>query len=305
MRACTRLVATAAVLVPLLAGCGSGTASEGVCSPDWPDTIVVGQAEFTPVIVSADLGVGPTEFTVGLLDADQNAIGGPDTGVDVRFFDLDRSRSDAVGGGAAEFFWAIPDVRGMYSIPIDLGSAGTWGAEVSVHPPGAAPMCEKVRFSVQDKPQAPAVGDAAPRSVTRTVADAGGTLAAISSDPAPDPSLYRYGIADLIDAHRAFVVAFATPKFCTSRTCGPTVDQIKEVASDYPTCVFVHVEIFEDLDNPVPKVYVPAVSEWNLPSEPWVFAVDADGKVAARFEGAMSDQSLRAAVESVCPKATA
>ncbi|MBX7159384.1 MAG: hypothetical protein K1X95_03755 [Acidimicrobiia bacterium] len=299
------LIPLLAVTAALLAACGSGSdVAEGACAPGWPTTIVVGDAQFTPVVVSADLGVGPTEFTLGLLDRDQNSIGGPDTAVDVRFFDLDRSQTEPAGGGPASFFWAIPDVRGMYSAPVDLDAAGTWGAEVSVHRPGAAPMCEKVRFSVQEQPQAPAVGAAAPHSDTRTAADAvGGNLATITSDPNPDPSLYRYSVAELLDAHRPFVVAFATPKFCTSRTCGPTVDQIKQVAATHPNCTYVHVEIFEDLDSPVPKKYVPAVTEWNLPSEPWVFAVGADGRVAARFEGAMSDQSLRDAVEAVCPEA--
>lgn len=141
--------------------------------------------------------------------------------------------------------------------------------------------------------------------MTRTSADADGNLSSITSDPAPDPELYRYSISELLDAHQPFVVAFATPKFCTSRTCGPTVDQMKRVAADHPRCRFVHVEIFGDLENPVPKVYVPAVTEWNLPSEPWVFAVDAQGRVAARFEGAMSDQALDGAVRAVCPEAAA
>lgn len=300
-----RLFATFAVAVAVLAACGSGsdTAAPGACSPEWPSTIVVGQAQFTPVVVSSDLGVGRTEFTIGLLDSGQNALGGPDTAVDVRFFDLDRSTTEPAASGEAGFFWAVPDVRGMYSIPVQLDAAGTWGAEVTARPPDAEPMCEKVRFSVQDVPQAPAVGAAAPRSVTRTVADTpGGDLTRITSDASPDPRLYAHSVADLLDSHTPFVVAFATPKFCASRTCGPTVDQIKQVMDDYPACNFVHVEIFEDLENPVPKQYVQAVTEWNLPSEPWVFAVGADGKVAARFEGAMSDASLRGAVDAVCPK---
>lgn len=307
MRRTTVLFTTVAVAVTLLSACGSGpdAAASGECSPEWPTTIVVGQSRFTPVVVSSDLGVGPTEFTLGLLDSGQNALGGPDTPVDLRLFALDRSSEEPAAEGRAGFFWAVPDVRGMYSLPVELDAAGTWGAEVTVRPPGGQPMCEKVRFSVQDEPQAPAVGEEAPRSVTRTVADApGGDLATITTDTAPDPRLYMHSLADLLDSHTPFVVAFATPKFCASRTCGPTVEQIKQVMDDFPACTFVHVEIFEDLQNPVPKRYVPAVTEWNLPSEPWVFAVGADGKVVARYEGAMSDASLRGAVEAACPEAS-
>jgi hypothetical protein len=41
------------------------------------------------------------------------------------------------------------------------------------------------------------------------------------------------------------------------------------------------------------------VKEWNLPSEPWVFVVGRDGRVAAKFEGAVSVPELTAAVELV------
>ena len=60
---------------------------------------------------------------------------------------------------------------------------------------------------------------------------------------------------------------------------------------------FHHVEIYEgnDPNNPVNRW----VREWNLPSEPWVFVVGRDGRVAARFEGHVSVAELQAAVERV------
>jgi hypothetical protein len=53
------------------------------------------------------------------------------------------------------------------------------------------------------------------------------------------------------------------------------------------------VESVDDL------VTVPAVTEWGLPSEPWVFVVDDTGTVAGAFEGAASDEELKAAIDSV------
>jgi len=37
---------------------------------------------------------------------------------------------------------------------------------------------------------------------------------------------------------------------------------------------------------------VPAVAEWGLPSEPWVYVLDSGGRVAARFEGAVSPEEI-------------
>jgi hypothetical protein len=78
---------------------------------------------------------------------------------------------------------------------------------------------------------------------------------------------------------------------------------MKEVAFRFPGVNFVHVETFEDIsarsrDELVP---VPAVAEWGLPSEPWVFVIDARGMVAATFEGSASEEELNEAIAAVAP----
>ena len=39
------------------------------------------------------------------------------------------------------------------------------------------------------------------------------------------------------------------------------------------------------------------LAAWHLPSEPWVFAIDRRGRIAARLEGAASAAEVRAAAE--------
>jgi hypothetical protein len=96
------------------------------------------------------------------------------------------------------------------------------------------------------------------------------------------------------------VIVFATPAFCASQACGPLLDQVKALRPDHEGIEFVHVEIYDDLQVEVEDLTpVPAVSEWGLPSEPWVFVVASDGVVSAAFEGAVSDEELTAAVDAV------
>ena len=97
------------------------------------------------------------------------------------------------------------------------------------------------------------------------------------------------------------MVIFATPAWCTSQACGPLLDQTKALVPDYPDVDFVHVEVYEDIQVTSfdDLVTVGAVAEWGLPSEPWVFVVEADGTVAISLEGVASDQELRAAIESL------
>ena len=42
-----------------------------------------------------------------------------------------------------------------------------------------------------------------------------------------------------------------------------------------------------------------AALEWGIPVEPYLFLLDADGDVFAKFEGVVGGDELRAAVEDV------
>ena len=122
------------------------------------------------------------------------------------------------------------------------------------------------------------------------------TLEELTTSTTPDQELYRSSIEDALAAKSPFVVAFATPKYCTSRTCGPVVEVVSEVRRRHSSAGirFIHVEIYED--NDPAKGENGWVREWKLPSEPWVFVVGADGTIAARFEGTVSVRELDEAV---------
>ena len=89
------------------------------------------------------------------------------------------------------------------------------------------------------------VGQAAPASKTPTAADVGGDLAKISTDAKPDPAFYQTSVADALAAHKPFMLVFATPKFCTSQQCGPTLDQFKPIAAANPDVTFINVEPYQ------------------------------------------------------------
>jgi hypothetical protein len=151
---------------------------------------------------------------------------------------------------------------------------------------------------VKDDPE-PDVGDPAPASDTPTLASTGGDLSKLTTRTPPDETLLHYSVAEALRAGRPFVVTFSTPKFCTSRTCGPVVDVVEETAERFAdTDVrFIHVEVYED--NDPAKGFNRWVREWGLRTEPWTFAVGRDGKIVERFEGAVSVRELAAAVDKL------
>jgi hypothetical protein len=149
---------------------------------------------------------------------------------------------------------------------------------------------------VVDEDAPPDVGDPAIASETPTLASTGGDVSALTTRTPPDESLLRFSIADSLGAKVPFVATFATPKFCSSRTCGPVVDVVEDVSRRFAdeNVRFIHVEVFED--NDPAKGYNRWMREWNLPTEPWTFLVAADGTIAARFEGTVSVHELEQAV---------
>ena len=59
---------------------------------------------------------------------------------------------------------------------------------------------------------------------------------------------------------------------------------------------FIHVEVYKH--NDPSRGYNRWMREWGLQSEPWVFLVGRDGRIKAKFEGSVSANELRSAVES-------
>jgi hypothetical protein len=143
-----------------------------------------------------------------------------------------------------------------------------------------------------------------PDSTTPTLAAVGGNAAKVTTRVPPDLSLLRYSVAGSLRAHVPFVVTFATPKFCTSRTCGPVVDVVEKVGQSFEgsRVRFIHVEVYAG--NDPARGYNRWMREWHLQTEPWTFVVNAQGRVASRFQGTVSVAELEQAVQAVAGKAS-
>jgi len=280
--------------------------------PGWPGSgSVVANADFIPVLVSAELGTGHSRLLITLQDGAGRFLAAPEVTVDERFYDLAASTEVPVSETPGTFRWLIPDSKAIYTSYADFAQAGDWGVEVTGHESGKPDRTARMIFSVRDKTGTPAIGADAPPSDTLTATDPA-AIVAISTDQDPDPRLYALSVKDAIGSGKPFVLVFATPAFCTSGTCGPALDLVKQVMPEYIGRVnFIHVEPYllqvtdgrtqpalDVLGHPQP---VRAVVEWGLPTEPYVFVVDAKGKVAAKFEGMAYPDELTAALDALLP----
>jgi hypothetical protein len=151
-------------------------------------------------------------------------------------------------------------------------------------------------LSVSKKGSVPAVGAEAPRIHTPTVTDVGGDQAKIDTRR-PFGTMHNIDFADVV-GKKPVMLLFATPQLCQSRVCGPVVDIAEEVKAETKGggAAWIHMEIFRD--NELEKGFRPQVAAFGLPTEPWLFAIKKDGRIAAEIEGAYSAQELRQALKA-------
>lgn len=288
-----KALAVCALAALLISACGgSEQPSQPSAAEDNAPEDVAGAAAY-PVFVSSEVVVGPNRFLVGVLDDNDAPIGSPDVDVSIAFEPA--GEGTPIESQPMDFQFTVPGERGIYVANPEFDAAGEWSATVDISGEGIDETITQ-SFEVAEEGTTPAIGAPAPPSDTPT-ADEVDSLKEISTARKPDPRFYETSIRDAVKKGTPFVVVFATPKFCSSQVCGPTLDEVAKVTDDFPKLTVIHSEIYEDLEPTNPPV--PAVTEWGLPSEPWVFVVDADGEVVAKYEGSVADEELRPVLEKL------
>jgi hypothetical protein len=277
----------------IAAGCGGSSSEEpdaGTLEALWRApgedvAIVPGAADFSP---------GTVRLSFLVVDGQGRLVTRPTARVWVANaleeepFAETTARAERIGVDAVE----PGEASEIFVTELDLPDPGTYW--VLAEPVGGREIQAVGTVEVKADAAAPDVGEKAIASDTPTLETA--TLEQVSTSNEPDPELYRSSIADALAAKQPFVVAFSTPKYCTTRTCGPVTDVVSEVRrrSEGKGIRFIHVEIYQD--NDPTKGENAWVKEWGLPSEPWVFLVGPDGRIRERFEGTVSVRELDEAV---------
>jgi hypothetical protein len=277
--------------------------------------------QLQPLITTSELVMGRNRLAFGLLKANKFLEGAD---VQIRIYGIEGREASLVAeinapyrpvdsieqsqgvhrhsDGTKHIHTAATDVRGLYITQLNFTRPGLWGLEISASEKGGLPDVARTTVTVLDAPQTPAVGSAAPRSrnlIARDVKD----LREIDTSLKPDPRLHQIRIADAVAQGKPQLIVFATPQFCTSRMCGPVVDIVRTLFPTYGNRVaFIHQEIWQDFAE---KKMFPPVEEWRLDTEPWVFAVDSEGIIRAKFEGLVTLRELESALQQILTRGPA
>jgi hypothetical protein len=300
--------ALTALLCALLAGCGSSgeqgasTSANGDAEPAAGSLESLWRAPGEDVAIvpgTSDYGPGVNRVSFLVVDGEGRVAERPRARVWVsrslqaRPFLETTATLERIGvpGGARA------DAQALYVARVKVPAAGKYW--LLAEPIGGARIQALGNLVVGKRAAAPVPGDPAVRSDTPTLASTGGDLDTLTTSRRPDRALYRTSVASALRAGEPFVVSFATPLYCASRTCGPVVDVVSSVRRRLAATGvrFIHVEIYEGNDpaNGVNRW----VTQWKLPTEPFTFVVDRDGVVRTKLEGAFSAAELERAARRV------
>jgi hypothetical protein len=247
---------------------------------------------------TSDYSPGDLRISFLVVDAHGRVIAPPRARVwiarslSARPFALTVARLEDVGIGGVS---ADDEVKALYVAHVRVTEPGTY--YVLARPVGGSVRIGGMReLVVRSRSRSPAVGSPAYPSRTPTLASTGGRISLLTTRVPPDRALLRYSVAQALAAHDPFVVTFATPRYCQSRTCGPVVDVIDRVRREFARTHirFIHVEIYDR--NDPRRGQNRWVRQWHLPSEPWTFLVGRDGRIKEKFEGSVSMRELENAV---------
>lgn len=124
------------------------------------------------------------------------------------------------------------------------------------------------------------VGEALPPFDTPTFNNERGvTPVCTRTEPCP---FHEITLNDAVTSGRPTVLLIATPEFCQTDVCGPSVEFVISAAEGRDDVNFVHAEVYADPRNPDQGSFpllAPLLEAWELQFEPSIFAADETGTI--------------------------
>jgi hypothetical protein len=257
-----------------------------------------GSGTVNAALPASDLAVGQDQrFLIAFIGPGNQLIN--DAKVDLAFLKVTGPDSAQLRSRVTATYREPPGARGrgIFVARTDFDEAGDWGVAAVVERPGSQPFEVRTGFTVKPTSATPAIGQPVPASRTPTGRTAQEVETFCSARPG-DVDFHQHAIADAIGQGKPTAILFATPGFCESMLCGPSLDVLKVLHERYGDRVnLVHVEIYKDGRPNERREMVPSVSEWGLPSEPWLFVVGPDGRLADKLEGSITVEEATPAID--------
>ena len=194
-----------------------------------------------------------------------------------------------------------------YVATLGIDQPGAWRLVVAAEQGGHS-MRGSAVITAKDPGTTAAIGAPAPTVHTPTLADAGGIARAVTTDPAPDLRLSQRSTTDALSDHKPFVLIADSVRFKVSPACGRAVVMGRFLLDRWPAVDFIHLEPYRyavvtdtavlDGSLGAPALTDPAAAwgiggaPWGPLSIPWIFVVDGNGIVRAKYQGVIGSDDI-------------
>jgi hypothetical protein len=215
----------------------------------------------------------PNPFVFGLFTLEQEPL--PD--VSAELYAVPAS-GEPLGPWPASPSGADVPPGALYTVPVEFSATGLHEIVVVTDDGHAGVVAVEVRDAASS--ELPAPGEQA-QAVATPTADKKLGYDRICTRQEPC-GMHEISLDEALAGGTPVVLLFATPAYCQTAVCGPTVDVVDQVRQDgFDDVAFVHCEIFADAGETLGD---PVVA-WDLPTEPWMFVIGVDGTIVRRADG--------------------
>jgi len=197
--------------------------------------------------------------------------------------------------------------RVSYVADVAIPTPGFWRLAVTVPTP-VGDIGGTAEITALDPGSSAAIGAKAPTAHTPTLTDVGGLAKAVTTDPAPDLRLSQASTTDALAAGKPFVLVVDSSKFRVSPACGRAILMARYLLDRWTDVGFIHLEPYKysivtdtpELDgslvdpplNDATAAWGIGGDPWGARSMPWVFVVDGNGVVRAKYQGIMGSEDI-------------
>jgi protein SCO1/2 len=210
------------------------------------------------------------------------------------------------------------ETRSSFVAMLDIPAPGAWKLLLTS---GAASgsITGSIAIQALDPGTTAALGGLAPDVRTPTLADVGGVVRAVTTQPDPDLRLSRTSTADARAAGKPYVIVIDSARFKVSPACGRALTMVRYLVDRWPGVAFIHLEPFEyqvitaepvlsgSLTNPPMNQWSRAFglgdATWPGTRMPWIFVVDGHGIVRAKYTGIVGTADVDVILSLISGKA--
>lgn len=202
--------------------------------------------------------------------------------------------------------------RGVYAAEVRLPKPGFWVVQATAESLEGTTYVGNTSFQVGEEHSVPAVGERAPAVENLTLESIDAPPAAIDSRASagtevPDPELHQTTVASSLANNRPVLVLISTPTYCVSRFCGPITDMVSDLQRKYQReADFIHIEVWRDFEDQVVNKAAAGFiyrDRKGALTEPWIFLVDAEGRIEARWDNVATPSEIEPFLKSLSREA--